>query len=136
MSLLDRNNNLGLFILRVSLGVLMLLHGVSKLIYGIGFIEQVVIDAGLPAFVAYGVYIGEIVVPILLILGYATRVSALILAVNCVFAASLVHMNELFTLSPQGGWAVELLGLFFFGALALVFTGGGKYALSHKYIWD
>lgn len=136
MKLLGRNTDLGLLTIRLSIGFLMLLHGISKLLHGVGFIEQVVIDAGLPAFVTYGVYIGEVLVPILLILGYATRLSALIFAVNCLFAAFLVHSQDLLSLSPQGGWAVELLGLFFFGALALVFTGGGKYAVSHKYLWD
>lgn len=136
MKLLDRNINLGLLILRVSLGVLMLLHGLSKLFNGVGFIEQVVLDAGLPQFIAYGVYIGEVVAPLFLIFGYGTRASALVIAGNCAVAALLVHSSELFTLSAQGGWAVELLGLYFFGALALVFTGGGKYALSHKHIWD
>lgn len=136
MKALGQSNDLGLLILRVSVGVLMLLHGVSKLFHGIGFIEQVVADAGLPAFVAYGVYVGEVLVPLLLILGFATRISALIFAVNCLFAAFLVHANEFFTLTPQGGWAIELLGLYFFASLALIFTGGGRYALSRGHIWD
>lgn len=132
----ERNVNLGLLILRLSVGVLMLLHGIGKLIHGVGMIEQVVLANGMPVFVTYGVYIGEVIAPALIILGYATRPAALVLAFNCVVAAFLVHSNEIFTLGEQGGWAVELLGLFFFGALALVFTGGGKYALSHKYFWD
>ncbi|MDD4514243.1 DoxX family protein [Massilibacteroides sp.] len=136
MTILDKNTSLGLLVLRLSLGILMLLHGVSKLFHGIGFIEQIVVGADLPSFVAYGVYIGEIIVPILLILGYATRFSALIFAINCLFAVFLAHGAELFTLSQHGGWAVELLGLYFFGALTLVFTGGGKYAVSHKHWWD
>lgn len=136
MKLLGKNMDLGLLVLRSSIGILMLLHGISKLFHGVGFIEQVVLEAGLPSFVAYGVYVGEVIVPILLILGYATRVSALVFAVNCLFAALLVHSNDLLTLTQQGGWAVELLGLYFFGAVTLVFTGGGKYALSHKHIWD
>lgn len=136
MKILEKNNDLGLLVLRLSIGILMLLHGVSKMIYGIGFIEQVVIDAGLPQFIAYGVYVGEVLVPLFIIAGVATRAAALIFAGNCFVAAMLVHTGDLLTLTPQGGWGVELLGLFFFGAVALMFTGGGKYALSSKYIWD
>lgn len=136
MKYLEKNVDLGLFIIRLGIGGLMLLHGIFKLINGVGFIEQVVTDAGLPGFVTYGVYVGEVIVPILLIIGLATRASALIFAVNCLVAALLVHSQDVFTLNAQGGWTLELLGLFFLGAVALIFTGGGKYSVSNKYLWD
>ena len=50
------NQDLGKLVLRLSLGLLVLLHGVAKITGGIGFITQVVQDAGLPGFLAYGVY--------------------------------------------------------------------------------
>ena len=136
MKYLEKNIDFGLLILRISVGGLMLLHGIAKLLHGVGFIEQVVIDAGLPSFIAYGVYLGEIIVPLFILFGYGTRVASLIFAGNCLVATVLVHSQDIFTLNDQGGWTVELLGLFFFGAVALFFTGGGKYAISHKYIWD
>jgi len=134
--LLGRNNDLGLLILRLSVGGLMLLHGIFKLTNGIGMIEQMVIDTGMPTFIAYGVYVGEVVAPVFIISGLATRVFAAILAFDCAVAAFMVHSADIFTLNPQGGWSLELLGLYFFGALVLVFTGGGRYAISSKYIWD
>lgn len=136
MKYLEKNNDLGLLILRLSVGGLMLLHGISKLVHGAGFIEQVVEGAGLPTFISYGVYIGEVLMPLLIIIGLVTRGAALIFAFNCLVAALLVHAHEIFSLNEQGGWTVELLGLFFFGAIVLVFTGGGKYAVSNKYLWD
>ena len=136
MKYLEKNIDLGLLILRLSVGGLMLLHGIAKLQHGAGFIEQVVVGAGLPSFIAYGVYVGEVIAPLLILLGYATRGAAVVFAGNCLVAALLVHSQDIFTLNEQGGWTVELLGLFFFGAAALVFTGGGKYALSKKYLWD
>lgn len=132
----SRNTDLGLLILRLAVGILMLLHGIAKLQHGIGGIEALTEAAGLPSFVAYGVYVGEVIVPIFIILGFATRAAALVFAFNCFTAAMLAHAGDIFTLNATGGWSVELLGLFFFGALALVFTGGGKYALSSKHIWD
>lgn len=132
----EKNLDLGLLILRLSVGILMLLHGIAKIQHGAGAIEGIVANAGLPSFIAYGVYIGEIVAPVFIILGLGTRLAALIFAFNCFTAAILAHSADIFTLSATGGWSVELLGLYFFGALALVFTGGGKYAFSRKYIWD
>lgn len=132
----ERRVDLGLLILRLSVGGLMLLHGIFKLQNGIGGIEGMVAQAGLPQFFAYGVYIGEVVAPLLIILGIGTRAAAIAFAINCIVAASLAHASDILTLNGAGGWAVELLGLFFFGALALVFTGGGKFAISRKYIWD
>lgn len=131
-----RNLDLGLLVLRLSVGILMILHGIAKLQHGIGPIEGLTEAAGLPSFVAYGVYVGELIVPIFIIIGLGTRAAAAIFAFNCFVAAMLAHTGDIFTLNATGGWGVELLGLYFFGALALVFTGGGKYALSHKNIWD
>jgi putative oxidoreductase len=133
---LDRNNDLGILILRLSIGILMLLHGVFKLMNGIGPIEGQITGMGLPAFFAYGVYIGEVIAPALIILGLATRAGAIVMIINCIVAILMVHSADVFTLGAQGGWAIELLGLYMFGALALVFTGGGKYAVSTKYLWD
>lgn len=132
----DRNIDLGILILRLSVGVLMLLHGIAKLQHGAEGIEALVAGSGLPTFVAYGVYIGEVIAPAFIILGIGTRLAALIFAFNCFTAAMLAHASDILSLSATGGWAVELLGLYFFGALALVFTGGGKYAFSRKNIWD
>lgn len=136
MKYLEKNIDLGLLILRISIGGLMLLHGIAKLQHGAGFIEQVVVDAGLPSFIAYGVYLGEVIAPLFILLGYGTRAASIIFAGNCLVAALLVHSQDIFTLNEQGGWTVELLGLFFFGAVSLIFTGGGKYAISSKHIWD
>ena len=136
MKYLEKNIDLGLLILRLSVGILMLLHGIAKLQHGAGFIEQVVVGAGLPSFIAYGVYVGEVIAPLFIILGYGTRVASIIFAGNCLVAALLVHSQDIFTLNETGGWTVELLGLFFLGAVALIFTGAGKYALSNKHIWD
>lgn len=114
----------------------MLLHGIYKLFNGVGMIEQMIVDAGMPAFFAYGVYIGEVAAPLLILLGIAARPAAFVMAFNCVVAMLMVHSADILSLTPQGGWGVELLGLYMLGALALVFTGAGRYAVSSKYWWD
>jgi len=133
---MNKNIDLGILILRITLGGLMLFHGIAKIIYGIGGIQEMLTAKGLPGFLAYGVYIGEIIVPLLLIIGFRTRIAALIFAFNMLVAMLLAHAGNIFTLSKHGGWAVELIALFLFGAVALFFTGAGKYALSTSNKWD
>jgi putative oxidoreductase len=50
-----------------------------------------------------------------------------------VFAIVLVHRSELFTIGKQGGWALELQGMFLFTALALVLIGPGRYAITRRF---
>lgn len=124
-----KSDDAGKLILRVALGVLILLHGIAKLKGGVGFISGQLTSHGLPAALAYGVYIGEVVAPILLIVGFFTRPAAWIVAINMVFAIFLVHMAELGSIGKQGGWALELQGMFLFTAIAVGFFGAGRFSL-------
>ncbi len=132
---MKKNNDLGLLIMRVSVGFLMLLHGIGKL-KGIGFVEDMFTVKGLPGFLANGIYITEIVMPILMIIGYRTRLASIVFATGVLVAIFLVHASDILKLNQYGGWEIELLGLFLFGAVALIFTGAGKYAVSTKSQWD
>ena len=123
----------GKLVLRLAIGVLVLLHGIYKLQAGVGFIAGMLEKAGLPSVLAYGVYVGEIVAPVLLILGLFTRAGAAIIVVNMLVAFGLVHMADLFALTKQGGWALELQGLYLFGALAVMLLGAGRYSVGGAY---
>ncbi|HBM08808.1 MAG TPA: GntR family transcriptional regulator, partial [Pseudomonas sp.] len=85
-------DDLGKLVLRVSVGVLILLHGIFKLQNGVDGIAGMLGNNGLPAFLAYGVYIGEVVGPALVILGVFTRIGALLIAGNMLVAFLLAHM--------------------------------------------
>ena len=122
----------GKLLLRLTLGVLFLLHGIAKITGGIAGIEKMVVGAGLPGFFAYGVFIGEVLAPILLILGFYSRVSAVVIAINMVVAIALAHAKDLFVIGPQGGWALELQGMFLFTAIALVLTGPGRFSINRR----
>ena len=126
------NDGLGKLILRMSLGVMILLHGIAKLRGGVGGIAGMVSAAGLPEFVAYGVYVGEVIAPVLVILGWYARLGAAIVAINMVFALTLAHRAELFALNGTGGWAVELQGMFLFTAIAVALLGPGRFAINQK----
>lgn len=126
----------GILIHRLSLSILMLLHGIAKLEKGVSPIESLLAKSGIPEIIAYGVYIGEVVAPLLLIIGYRTRIAALIFAVNCLVAMFLVHSDEIFTITKTGGWGVELLGLYLFGSIVIFLLGPGKFAIANKNFWS
>ncbi|MBS8240040.1 DoxX family protein [Marinobacter lipolyticus] len=125
------NADLGKLIIRLTLGGLMLFHGVAKLFNGTGFIESQLVSHGIPAFFAYGVFIGELLAPLMVILGYQTRIGALLIVFNMLVAIALVHGHELMALGNSGGWALELQGFFLFTAIALIFLGPGRYKLKN-----
>ena len=56
-------DDLGKLVLRLCLGVLLLLHGISKLRYGVDWLAGPLGARGLPSFVSYGVYLGEVLAP-------------------------------------------------------------------------
>lgn len=122
----------GKLILRIALGSLILLHGIAKLRGGIGPITGMVTAAGLPAFVAWGVYVGEVIAPLLVIAGWYASAGAAIIAVNMLFAVGLAHRAELFALAPTGGWALELQGMFLAAALAVALLGPGRYGVNGR----
>lgn len=125
-------NDTGKLVLRLTLGILILLHGIFKLRHGIGPIQGMVTGMGMPAFVAYGVFAGEVLGPLLLIIGFYARIGAALIAINMLFAFWLVHTSELTSLTQSGGWALELQGMFLFTAVALVFMGPGRIAINQR----
>lgn len=120
-------------LLRLTLGILMLLHGIAKVINGPAGVIGLVEKAGLPPMFGYMVYVGEVLAPLLLIVGLWTRAAAAVIAVNMVVAVYLVHMHELFALTKNGGWALELQAFYFFTAVALVLLGGGRYGVGGRW---
>ncbi|MBU1442713.1 MAG: DoxX family protein [Gammaproteobacteria bacterium] len=124
-----RSDDFGKLVLRLAVGILILLHGIAKVNGGVGFIANMLASHGLPAALAYLVYIGEVVAPVLLIVGLFTRPAAWIVVINMLVAIWLVHMKDLGVIGKNGGWALELQGMFLFAALAIAFMGAGRFSL-------
>jgi putative oxidoreductase len=131
-----RNSDLGVLILRLSVGGLLLFHGIGKLIGGVGAIAGMLAGLGLPEFLAYGTLLCEVVAPVLIIIGLWTRAASAAVVFNMIVAILMAHLPVLFSVDANGGWGAELPALYLLGALALCFIGGGRYAVSNKTIFD
>ncbi|MGB7511872.1 MAG: DoxX family protein [Pelodictyon phaeoclathratiforme] len=124
------NSDLGKLLLRLSLGTMMLFHGVNKLQHGYGFVEQMLLKAGFPGYLSHGILVGELLAPLFMILGLYTRQAALAMSIVMVMAIYLVHTKELFSVTAHGGYALELQILYLFGSLAVFFFGAGGFTVS------
>lgn len=114
----------------------MLFHGYHKLINGIDGIMGLLNDIGLPGFLAYAVFLGELIAPVLLIIGYRARLASLFIATTMIVAIFLAHSDEIFKIGTHGNWAIEINGLYLLGSIAIIFLGGGKLGLSSSNKWD
>jgi len=121
----------GKLILRLTVGILMLFHGAAKILSP-GALESIggqLASNGWPASVAYGMYIGEVLAPLMIIVGIFARIGGLLVVINMVFAILLAHSTQLLTLSKSGGWALELQGFYLFCGIAIFFLGSGRLAV-------
>lgn len=125
-------SDLGKLILRITLGVLILLHGVAKLRGGVVDIVHMVEAHGLPGFLGYGVLVGEVLAPAMVLFGFYARLGGAIIVVNMLFAFGLVHMGQLGQLNAQGGWALELQAMFLAAGAAIALLGPGSYSANGK----
>lgn len=132
MNIPFQGDALGKLVLRLTLGLLILLHGIAKVMNPARTLDStggLLAAAGLPTFLAYGVFVGEVLAPIFIILGIYSRIGGLIVVVNMIFAVLLAHATQLFSFTKTGGWALELQGFYLLTGLALFFLGSGKIAV-------
>lgn len=108
-------------ILSIGLGILLLFHGVDKVMNGTGVIEKLLQGVNVPysQYVAYGVYIGEVIAPLLLIFGKYIRVSGALIAFNMAVAIFLVHQKDITTIEKYGAWSIEVPMLYLIAGLTL-----------------
>ena len=104
-----QNPNYGATITRLSLGVILLAHGLLKVFVftipgTVGFFESL----GLPAIIAYLTIFGEIAGGAALIAGLYTRLTAL-LSVPILLGATCAHAGNGWVFSNQGGDGVSAL---------------------------
>jgi len=118
--------SVGLFVLRLCIGVLLIHHGYEKLANIENFAEAFVKPLHLPFPIAlsYIAASSEIVGSWLLITGFMTRLGALAIAGTISVAIYHAVITSGFNI-----YLLELLGLYFGGAVCILFNGGGMFAI-------
>jgi putative oxidoreductase len=126
----ERLADAGKLILRLTVAGLLLFHGVHKTLHGIGDIKEDLAEKGVPLLCAYGVYLGELAAPLLVLAGWMSRPAALMLAFNMVVAISIEHMGDIARIGRHGEWGIELQLLFLLGGVAVALLGPGRFSVS------
>lgn len=112
----------GLFIIRLVLGAIFLMHGIQKLQHmdmTVGFFNQI----GFAAFWAWVVAIVETLAGVMMVLGFWTGIAGLLLAIVMLVAMVKVKL-------PMGGiQAAEIDLMLLASSLGIALTGPGRWAL-------
>ncbi len=128
--------DLSKLVLRLFAGIILLLHGFHKLLHGMDYVFNSIKAIHLPSFFAYGVFLGELIGPILVIIGFRARIGGFLMTLNMLASVLLMHRDIAFKINDYGGWMIELNALLMACGLAVFFGGAGKYGLSNKNRWD
>ena len=113
---------------RIFLSTIFLFEGINKIFNYEGTIEYME-SFNVPEFLAIPTIILEILFPLLLIIGYQTKLSALVLAIFTLATALIFHTdftNQMQLISFLKNFAIAG------GFLTLFINGAGKYSLDHK----
>ena len=118
--------HIGLFLLRFTFSAMMLSHGIPKLLNLIQgtFMKSDPIGIGLLATTVL-VVIAEAICPLLIIIGYKTRLASIPVVITMGVAAFIVHGADPISMK-------EKALLFLFGFLAIALLGAGKHSVDRK----
>ena len=125
-----KNQDLAKLLLRITCGGILLFHGVHKVFVEVDHVKVMLKNVGLPEALAYGSIIGEFVAPIFVLLGFKTRLAALVIAFNMLMSILIGHRDIMFSINDYGGWMIETNMLYLMTAVIIFFSGAGKYSVS------
>jgi putative oxidoreductase len=123
------SEQLGKLVLRLGLGGLVLFHGVHRLLTGLDPVRSLLVAHKLPEALAYSAYLGEIVGPVLIIIGLFTRVGAFLIALEVLLLVLLSGVPQVLAIAPDGAYALEVESLYFSAAVAVMLLGAGRISL-------
>ena len=113
---------------RIFLSALFLINGISKILYYEGTLEYME-NFNVPGYLLIPAIIIEILFPILLIIGYKTRLSAIVLSLFTILLAVIFHTD----FSNQMQLTAFLKNFAIAGGFLIIFVrGAGKYSIDHK----
>ena len=120
----------GALLLRVSMGLLFILHGVylKAMVFGMAGVGKYFVSLGLPDWFAWVVMLYETIGGLALILGIYSRWVAVFLGVHLLFAAYLGHAANGWPFSAKGG-GYEYPVFWAIACFTLALLGSGAHAL-------
>ena len=119
-------HHLGLLLLRVSFAGAMLVHGIPKLLNLLSGNFEFGNPIGVgPEVSLILTVIGEAICPMLIIIGFKTRLMTIPTIITMLVAAFIVHASDDF-------YTKEKALLYLFGFVAIALLGGGKFGVSRK----
>lgn len=127
MRYLDRLQPLALFVMRLVLGAVMVVHGYHKVFGGLHHHVQFVQSLGLPGWSAYLSAFAEFFGGLLVLVGLFTRAAAFAICIDMCVAIAKVHIQNGLTGEHGAEFPLALAAL----AFALIFYGAGAIALDH-----
>ena len=121
-------NSLGFLALRLCVGILLIHHGYEKLDNIENFADAFVrpLHLPFPIFLSYVAAFSEIVGSWMLITGLGVRLGAL-----AIFGTISVAIYHAIMTSGFNIYLLELLGLYWGGAICLIFNGGGNFSIDY-----
>ena len=122
------DSDIGLLIIRITLGVTIFFHGWHKVLHGIEEQKGLLESIGIPGFFMYFGYISEVLAPVLIILGIFTRLSAIAIIITLIVAIPAMPISPM-ALGSHGEWVIETQLFYLFIPIALLFTGPGRFTV-------
>ena len=130
MRYLDRLQPLALLVMRLSLGIIMTVHGYHKVFGGLQHFAHMIGGMGLPTWLGYVSAFTELLGGLLIIVGFFTRPAAFAICINLAVAIWKVHLHNGLLGSPDHpGFEFPLAAVTL--AFALIFFGAGPIAIDH-----
>ena len=125
-------NSLGFLVLRLCVGVLLIHHGYEKLDNIENFADAFVrpLHLPFPIFLSYTAAFSEIVGSWLLITGFLARLGAL-----AIFGTISIAIYHAIMTSGFNIYLLELLGLYWGGAVCVLLNGPGKFSFDYLIQW-
>ena len=124
--------DLGKLVLRVSVAFLILLHGIAKMRHGLGDVADAMARLHLPVWVGNLIYVGEVLAPLMMIVGFWTRPAAALVAATMFVALVAGHPREVFVMTDHGGLLLEVQWMFMLAAAASALLGAGRYSIGGR----
>ena len=127
MRYLDRLQPLALFVMRLTLGLIMVAHGYQNTFRHLHDHVHMVASLGLPAWLGYVSSFTELLGGLLILVGFFTRPAAVAVCIDLVVAIWKVHWHN----GLMGDHGYEFPLAIATIAFALIFFGGGAIAIDH-----